>query len=196
MILDTYCKSLTLTSNHPVSFNQTSNLKVETWATPSHRFELDYSTVPIKGAREQRAMFAYLEGLRQGIEVFTWVLPIYGEPSGDANSDPSVSATTAGSMTVAIDGTISSDSFLLPGDLIKFSNHNKVYMVKNTITLSNQIIELNSPLQADLSTSDVVITRNVAFTLRADPDFEGQSMSRMGGDLFTTFKARFIEDVR
>ena len=196
MILDDYCKQLTLTSNHPTTSNESSNLMVEVWATPSHRFELDYTTVPIKGIREQRAMFAYLESLRQGINTFTWVLPVYGEPSGDANNNPSVAETGAGSMSVIIDGSINSDEFLLPGDMIKFSNHNKCYTVTQPVSLSSQVIHLNAPLQVDLTSTETVITRNVAMTLKVDPTFEGQSISRTGGDLFTSYTARFIEDIR
>jgi len=196
MILTDYCKDLTLSSNHPVDFNQSASLGVETWSVPAHRFELDWSSTPIFSNVEQRKLFAYLDNLKKGQVTFNWLLPIHSEPNGLANANPFLfQSASAGQTSVVIEKSDEVYSFLSMGDLIKFSNHTKVYMVTNEVAGENPTVELNAPLKVGLSVSDSMITRNVEMTVRADPDFDGASYSRKAGDLHTSFTARFLEVV-
>lgn len=194
MILSTYCKDLSLISNYGENNHiENTALKMEMWNVPRHRFEFEYTSIPIKTISEQRAMFSYLDQLKQGYNTFIWNPPIYGTPSGTGSINPSVAATSAGSLTVLIDETLPGGDIVLPGDLVKFSNHTKVYTAASTLNSGNTTLTLNTPLQADLANGDTLITSNVEFTLIADPTYEAQKITRTGGDLYTTFGARFIE---
>lgn len=194
-LLTNYCKDLKVMSNYGEdNTNQSDSLKIEVWDVPRHRFEFDYMSIAIKDLSVQRQFYAFFESLERSKSSFTWRPPVIGDNIGTGFNNPSVAATSAGATSVTIDGIVEPGQPLLAaGDYLKFSNHSKVYMSMTNVTDATPVIELNTPLVTDLTTSDNVITSNVEFTLIKDPSFESGGFSRKAGDLYTSFPMRFIE---
>lgn len=160
---------------------------------PTQRFELEYDSIDITGLKEQRKVFAFLDGLRSGAKKFTWLLPLYSDSNGLANTNPTVKDTSAGVYDVQITHT-APDDFLVTGDLIKFSSHDKVYMVMEDVVSSiDPIIKVNAPLRKALVSTDTMITSGVEMTVRLDPESEPVVYSRIAGDFDASFSAKFIE---
>lgn len=118
------------------------------------------------------------------VESFTVVPPVISSTTGTmtgtittanvTSTDPLMSPA-AGSTNVAItdDGTPSGT--LKKGDLIKFSNHNKVYMLTADLTLANDSavkqMSFYPPLVTSLTAgTDTVTYNNVPFTVFFNSD--------------------------
>ncbi|MER2493362.1 hypothetical protein [Catenovulum sediminis] len=192
-ILNQFCRSIELKSNTPNTFFESQSLHIETWSIPSHRWEVEYKSNPINGTENQRKMWVFLNSLKSGSVEFDWEIPIHSVPQGSAHSNAMVFQDyNAGVTEFRLLGTLG-DNFLIAGDLLKFSNHNKVYMVVEDVSGTNPIVKVNCPLKHAVTSSTIVITRNVAFKMILKPNTQIVSYSRSVGSFSEPFSAQFIE---
>lgn len=198
-LLTDYCRTLNLKSNRPVSFNTTTGLRTEVWEIPSHRWEIEYESIEIQGFQNQRAMMAFLDSLQRGVQTFNWQLPLHGEPGGvaDVNADLVLNADSGDDgVAISTTGTSDHNNYLKIGDLVKFSNHSKVYMVSDytTNTTTEAVVKLNCPLQKPLTVGVTTMqVRNVQMLLMLKPDSDLLTFGRSAGNLDAGFEAMFIE---
>jgi|TARA_R110000824_G_scaffold43061_3_gene126101 hypothetical protein len=89
-----------------------------------------------------------------------------GTVSGTLTNDATVAAGLKAAQTDGGSGT------LLKGDVIKFSNHNKIYMVTadKTISGTNDAINFYPPLVTGITSSTTITYDNVPFTCYLDAD--------------------------
>lgn len=192
-ILNQYCRKIELLSDTSIDSNESRALHVEVWEIPTHRWRVKYTSNPINGTAAQRQMFVFFNSLKNGAVPFSWSIPIHNEPAGLANSNPLVlQATAAGSETVKLNATLPTD-FLLPGDMVKFSNHDKVYYCMNTVEGVNPTIQLNCALKKPVDHTTTLITRNVAIKFVLNPKQSTPGLARSIGSFSEPFTAEFIE---
>lgn len=189
-LLNKYAKNLEFRSWIPIEFNENSSGRFEVWDQQSQRWEMTYDSIDISGHQDQRAMFAFLNSLRNGVNFFDWELPLHSDPVGTAGINPLVNPVASGSYTVSVIVSNPNDDFLYPGDIIRFSNHNKVYQVNRMI---GNVVTLNTPLQKPLKGDEQMITRNVTVRTMLKPGTEPVIYNREAGDLDASFSAEFVE---
>ena len=141
----------------------------------------------------QRAVFAHIQSQAGPLNAFTISLPAYmgnstagftGTLTGvtETVNDPVITATASANNTAV----------LKAGDLIKFSNHNKIYTVTNNVTSSGSgVCTINIfPALKQSITSGTITHRSVQPTVRYATD---NAEFSLGADQFTTFNLEFIE---
>ena len=131
---------------------------------------------PKKSREDIMSDYAFLVTQDGQAGTFTLVPPVVSSARGTMTGTMTVSDTSsttplmgpaAGSSAVGIveDGT--ANGTLKKGDLIKFSNHDKVYMVSQDFTLANdssvQTLEFYPPLTAAVESTTTVTYNNVPF---------------------------------
>jgi hypothetical protein len=126
-----------------------------------------YWSFSLKSPKKERADvmvdYAFLVTQNGQADTFTIVPPVVtdarGTASGTLTNDATVAAGQSACQTDGGSGT------LKKGDLIKFSNHTKVYMVTADVTISgtNDAISFYPPLVTGLTNSTTVTYDNVPF---------------------------------
>lgn len=111
-------------------------------------------------------------GVKQRGRFYTFTLPssVLRAPLGVASGTPLVNgAHSAGDTTITTDGwTASVTGIMKAGDLLKFENHAKVYMVMedaNTDVAGGSTLTIEPALVADLADNEPVTVNDVPFTM-------------------------------
>ena len=119
---------------------------------------------------EFMADYSFLVQLDGQVTSFTIISPEIGSARGTASGTLTNDATVAaGQSACQTDG---GSGTLLKGDLIKFSNHDKVYMVTadKTISGTNDAINFYPPLVTGITSSTTVTYDNVPVKVYMDKD--------------------------
>tara|TARA_Y100001938_G_scaffold150670_1_gene242728 strand:- start:2431 stop:3015 length:585 start_codon:yes stop_codon:yes gene_type:complete len=119
---------------------------------------------------EFMADYSFLVQLDGQVTSFTIIPPEIGSARGTASGTLTNDATVAaGQSACQTDG---GSGTLLKGDLIKFSNHDKVYMVTadKTISGTNDAINFYPPLVTGITSSTTVTYDNVPVKVYMDKD--------------------------
>jgi hypothetical protein len=114
-------------------------------------------------------LMAFIVKQRSGKENFTIIPPEVEDARGTASGIPTGTAS-AGDTSITLGGT--GTGTLKAGDFIKFTNHDKVYMVvadQSDISTGSLIIE--PPLTTAVSSSDITYD-NVPFTVHLTNDIQ------------------------
>ena len=106
---------------------------------------------------------------RGSAETFTIVLPQISSKSGDASGTILVNgAADIGATTVGVDGVTGT---LKAGDMIKFANHSKVYML-TADRAGNGNISIQPALRVAVPNDNAVTFDSVPFTVRLNNDVQ------------------------
>lgn len=143
---------------------------------------------------QRKKLFGYLMSQKGSYSSFAIALP---EPLNDStgNYTGTITVATASAGVLQVTAAVSANNTLIvkAGDLIKFSGHNKVYMVTADATSNGSgsvDIEFFPPLRTAISTSNTVAHKDVEMTVKlSDPNF-GFSMTQ---DMYANFDIGFIE---
>ncbi len=125
---------------------------------------------PSMSRAELMADYSFVVQLDGQVTSFTIIPPEIGSARGTASgtltNDATVAAGQSACQTDGGSGTI------LKGDLIKFSNHDKVYMVvaDKTISGTNDAINFYPPLVTGITNSTTVTYDNVPVKVYMDKD--------------------------
>ena len=152
---------LSITSNQPIFASDTVSLKQIRVAQNSQRWEVSFNVVTNDNAVE-----LLLSSVENQANPETMIMPQLKEVCdigyGNVYDDfiASTVATSAGSFTINM--TKSTGNGILPkGSFVKFSNHNKIYLLKTTIdfsTFTSGDIEIYPSLRVPLSTGVQMLT--------------------------------------
>ena len=84
------------------------------------------------------------------------------------------SSAAAGAVSVVVNNVSGGASVIKAGNVIKFANHNKVYMVVTTVTANpgNNTFTIEPPLVTAVPTSTAVTYKNVYFTVFATNELQ------------------------
>ena len=122
-------------------------------------------------------LMAFIMKQRSGKENFTIIPPEIKNARGTASGSPTGTAS-AGATSIALGGT--GTGTLLSGDYIKFSNHDKVYMVvADQSDISTGKLTIEPPLTTAVSSTDIAFD-NVSFTVYLTNDI--QEFGAVGAD--------------
>jgi hypothetical protein len=145
------------------------------------------------------AIYSFIVQQDGQVEAFTVVPPVISSTTGtaagtvtvaDVNTADPLMGTSAGSSSVGVSGGTGT---LKKGDLIKFSNHNKVYMLTEDVDLDGSTVDQVSfypPLVESVTGGATTITYNsVPFTVFFNND-------QISYELLTDGLYRYEIDVR
>ena len=114
-------------------------------------------------------LMAFIIKQRSGKENFTIVPPEVEDARGTASGTPNGTAS-AGATSITLAGTGSGT--LKAGDFIKFSNHDKIYMVvADQSDISTGSLTIEPPLTTAVSSSDIQYD-NIPFTVHLTNDIQ------------------------
>jgi hypothetical protein len=114
-------------------------------------------------------LMAFIVKQRSGKENFTIIPPEVEDARGTASGIPHGTAS-AGDTSITLGGT--GTGTLKAGDMIKFANHDKVYMVvADQSDISTGTLTIEPPLTTAVSSSDITYD-NVPFTVHLTNDVQ------------------------
>ena len=114
-------------------------------------------------------LMAFIIKQRSGKENFTIIPPEVEDARGTASGTPNGTAS-AGATSITLGGT--GTGTLKAGDFIKFSNHDKIYMVvADQSDISTGTLTIEPPLTTAVSSSDITYD-NVPFTVHLTNDIQ------------------------
>jgi len=167
------------TTKKPRVFNFTSNRPNNTAYTLSGKrsikqfaaqyFSFSVQMPPMKQSDFQQ-FYAFLVKQKGSFEDFTFEYPLDNLGADKGETDILANGVQAiGDSTIAMDGfSVSTDDVLKGGDLIKFSGHNKVYMVTgdvNSNASGQATVSIEPPLQAALADNEAVTVNKPSLTV-------------------------------
>jgi hypothetical protein len=165
--------SINIKSFSPTFVSVSHSLKEQRRRRGGHRWLLEIDFPPMTRS-EFAPIYAFAVKQRGQFEAFTYYPPTVSNPQGTATGTPLVNGDqSAGDITIVTDGWSNSITCLKAGDFLKFSGHNKVYMVVEDATSDgsgNSTLTIEPPLKADLSDNESITTGNVPFTVRFADD--------------------------
>jgi len=162
-------RTLNFQDNRPVLTNQTLSGKKSSRIIGSQYFSFQVSMPPMT-QEESQSIFAFLQKQKGSFENFTIEYPTNNLGSNRTQSDILVNGAHAtGDASIVLDGfDTNTSSVLKAGDLIKFANHTKVYMIQSNIDSdgSGQCTVLISPaLVSTLANNEAVTVNKPSFTV-------------------------------
>ena len=175
-------KNFTLVSTSLSGRTQSRSIGGQRW-----EFSASYSRI----TREEFApVMAFLMKQRGRKETFTIKLPQIGQKSGAVEGTVRSNLTTtllAGSTTCAVDGITSGT--LKAGDLFKFANHTKVYMITADLS-SDGNLEFEPPSVSAVPNNTAITKNNVPISVKLANDVQSY---KLGSSSLLDFEIDFIE---
>jgi pSer/pThr/pTyr-binding forkhead associated (FHA) protein len=164
-------KSINWQSNNNIISSETLTNKVFTKDLGGHFWSFTLQSVPLS-RDDFGSINAFITTQRGSFDTFTVVPPVIGSSNGtfvnDGTKLPVTTSAAIGDSTIAV--TPTGSGTLKAGDIIKFSNHDKVYMLTADVTLANSVantIDIFPNLLTALpSSGENVITDNVPVKVR------------------------------
>ncbi len=154
----------------------------------SSKFEFSASYPPLT-ASEFNPVLAFITAQNGMKETFQIVLPDISYKSGDASGALQINVLAGngvGSTAVKVDGFTGT---LKAGDMIKFDNHSKVYMITADLNQSGNL-SISPPLQAFLPDDTVITYDAVPFTVRLSNQVQEFSIDVAG---HRSYEVDFVE---
>jgi len=152
----------------PTLVSETQSMKRQVRRRGGQRWAFEVNYPPMTRA-EYAPVYAFCIAQRGQYETFTFIPPVVSDPQGTATGTPLVNgAQSAGDNTIVTDGWSNSITALKAGDFLKFSGHNKVYMVTADATSDgsgNATLTIEPPLMADVSDNEALTVGDVPFTV-------------------------------
>lgn len=150
---------------------------------------------PSMSRTEFKPIMAFLAKARGPLNEFDVVIPEISSCSGTAlGSTPKVNgAVSAGTSTISIDGLALSTTVLKAGDVVRFTDHNKVYMVTDDVTSSGTgtaTMNITPALVSGLSNNEDITIDDVPFRMTLNNDLQEIGV---GTELYYTFEVDMIE---
>jgi len=163
-------KSINWQSNNNIISSQTLTNKVFTKDLGGHFFSFTLQSVPLQRS-EFGSINAFITTQRGSFDTFTVVPPVIGSSNGTFVNDntklPLTGTSNIGNSSVSVSPTGSGT--LKAGDIIKFSNHAKVYMLTADVTLSNGVgntLNFFPNLIEQVTNAHTILTDDVPITVR------------------------------
>ena len=166
--------SLSLQDNRPNLINQSVSGKRVTRKYGSQFFTLDI-TLPSLSKDDAMDVFAFLKKQQNSFDKFDFTYPITNRGANRTQTDIVVNGShSVGDNTIALSGFDASTSNVLKaGDLIKFANHTKIYMVEADLTSDssgNATVTISPSIISTLANGEAVTVDQPNFKVYLDSD--------------------------
>ena len=151
--------SMTMSSVNPTRMNRTLNGIVQRTSSTGQYFTLTASFGALSQT-EQRQISAHINAQSGPLQSFALSLPSYlGDSTGSYSGSITTNGTNAvGATNIGINATGTYPT-LKAGDLIQFSNHDKLYTVTADVNSPGTSISITPPLRTAVSGGSTVNTR-------------------------------------
>lgn len=186
--------SLRIGSNQPTLVSTAHSLQRQVRSRGGHRWLISSAWAVLRRS-EWAAFFGFAQGQRGQYGTFTYVLP--GNLSNAQGVATGTSLVNGGSQTgrsVITDGwSANITGILKAGDFIKFTGHNKVYVLTADVNSNGSgqaTLAIEPALFVSPSDNELIIVSNVPFTVAFASD--GRSSNVAPGGLYD-FAADMIE---
>jgi len=177
--------SLSPTSNNPTLKSTSLSGRVQTRKMAGQYWSFTATYPPLKQV-DFNPVKAFVVDQEGEHGIFTIVLPTESTTSGTAGGTVTCSTTAKGLGSVTVAGLTGT---LKAGDFVKFSGHNKVYMVTADRSGAGALAITPSLVEA-VTSSDTVTYTAVPFTVR----FAGDTQSwQLGVSGFYKYEVDFVE---
>jgi hypothetical protein len=180
--------SIKITGINPTLVSLTHSLKRQARNRGGQRWTIDASYPPLNRT-DFAPVWAFAQSQQGQYGTFTYIPEVYGNTSGSATGTLLVnnaSGYSAGDSSITVDGLTGT---LKAGDFIKFSGHDKVYMLTADATTTLTI----EPVLTNALVDDEAVTYNsVPFTMAFANDKQEMSATEKG---FVTYGIKLIEVV-
>jgi hypothetical protein len=168
------------TSKKPSVFNFSSNRPNSTAYTLSGKrsvkqFAAQYFTFSVQMPPMNQADFmefySFLVKQKGSFDTFTFQYPLENQGVDKGQTDIAVNGSaSAGATQVPMDGfSTSTNDVLKAGDLIKFANHDKIYMITDDENANSSgevaAVDIEPPLQAAVVNDEAVTVNQPSFTV-------------------------------
>lgn len=180
--------SVNFTSEYFNLSSQTISGRMQVRNIGGQRFRFSAAYPPMSRS-EFAPVNAFIMSQRGMAETFTIVLPEVSTKAGTATGTLSANASGAiGATSLAVTGITGT---LKAGDLIKFANHNKVYMVAADRNGAGTLTFYPGLVTAVVSTEQITYN-NVPFTVRLANDVQEFAV---GTDLYYSYEVDMVEAI-
>jgi hypothetical protein len=177
--------AINLQSESPTLFSETVSGRMQSRKIGGQKWTFT-ATYPPLTRSEFNPVFAYVVALEGRHGVFTVVPTEISTSSGNPSGTVTCAAAALGAKSVTIAGLTGA---LKAGDVVKFSGHNKVYMLTADRS-GNGAMAFTPALITAVTTSDTVTYANVPFTVRLSNDVQGY---KLGAGNFFKYEVDFVE---
>ena len=166
--------SLSLQDVRPNLINQSVSGKRVTRKYGSQYYLLDISLPPLS-KNDAMDVFAFLKKQQNSFDKFDYQYPITNRGANISQTDIVVNGShSVGDNTIALSGFDNSTSNVLKaGDLIKFANHTKIYMVEADLTSDssgNATVTISPSIIDTLANSEAVTVDQPNFKVYLNSD--------------------------
>ena len=167
-------RSLSLKDNRPTLLNQSVSGKRVTRKYGSQYFTLEISLPPLEKTNAMD-VFAFLKQQENSFEKFDYQYPITNRGENRTQTDIKADgAHSVGDSTIALKNFDTSTSNVLKaGDVIKFSGHDKVYMVTADLTSDSSgdaTVSISPGIISTLANNEAVTVDQPNFKVYLDGD--------------------------
>ena len=165
-------RSLNFKDNRPTLLNQTLSGKKQVRQIGSQYFSFTVQMPPLQQEKAQE-VFAFLQKQKGSFENFTIAAPLDNLGASKSETDILVNgAHSVSDNTIAMDGFSQTTGALKAGDLIKFANHSKVYMVESDVNASGgaATVTISPNLVSSLADNEAVTVNKPEFTVYLESD--------------------------
>lgn len=161
-------RSAKINSQQSTIVSVTSSGRKQARQIDGQRFAITLQYPPMTRS-EFSPIKAFIMKQRSQLESFTVIPPTESDALGTAGGTPTGTAS-AGATSITLGGT--GTGTLKAGDYIKFSNHDKVYMVvADNSDISTGTITIEPPLRTAVSSHDITYD-SVPFTVSLTSDIQ------------------------
>jgi len=167
-------KEITLTSEQPTFTSFSESGKSQARIAAGHLWNIK-AVFPAMTRAQVAPLMAFTDSMRGRYTTFTFIPESHSAPLGVATGTPIVSGShSVGDLTIATTGwTASQTGIMLAGDILKFDNHTKVYMIAldaDSDGSGDSTITLTSPLIEALVDTEALTVSSVPFTMALKDD--------------------------
>ena len=163
--------SINFKDNRPTLINQTLSGKRQVRQIGAQYFSFTVQMPPMQREKGQE-IFAFLQAQKGRSGTFQITPPLDNLGLAKDETDILVNgAHVVGDSTIAMDGfTVGQAGVLKAGDLIKFANHSKVYMVSYDVDHDSAAVTISPPLVTALTNNLAVTVNKPLFTVYLEND--------------------------
>ena len=165
-------RTLNFKDNRPTLLNQTISGRKQVRQIGSQYFSFTVQMPPLQQEKAQE-VFAFLQKQKGSFENFTIAAPLDNLGASKSETDILVNGVhSVSDNTIALDGFSQTTGALKAGDLIKFANHSKVYMVESDVNASGgaATVTISPNLVSSLADNEAVTVNKPAFTVYLESD--------------------------
>ncbi|MDB9983380.1 hypothetical protein OAD54_01390 [Candidatus Pelagibacter sp.] len=146
---------LSITSNEPVYDVDTVSLSKQRASQGAQRWELTFNTLTTKDT-EADMLVGMVTGITTADTMVMPQLPSVAKANTSGVSLPISAGASGGASSV----NITSDGVISKGSFIKFSNHDKIYMVTESVGAGAVSVSIYPLLRTAVTTSHTLLTSN------------------------------------